>query len=105
MSMSVLSHGFGVRGYRHEQTAVVDGRLVMHLSQPKESRRCSVCGSREVVLSGAIEQESRSVPVGSRPVTIVLPISRVACRACGAVRQVAVTFADPRRSDTKSFAR
>ena len=29
MSMSVLSHGFGVRGYRHEKTLVVDGRLVM----------------------------------------------------------------------------
>ena len=105
MSTSVLYHGFGVRGYRHEQTQVVDGRLVMRLSQPKESCRCSACGSREVVLSGVSEREFRSVPVGSQPVTIVLPIPRVACRACGLVRQVAVKFAEPRRSYTKSIAR
>ena len=83
LSTSVLYHGFGVQGYRHEQTQVVDGRLVMRLSQPKESCRCSACGSREVVLSGVSEREFRSVPVGNQPVTIVLPIPRVACRASG----------------------
>src|SRR5262249_25429195 len=35
----------------------------------------------------------------------VLPIPRVECHACGAVRQVAVPFADPRRSYTKAFER
>ena len=105
MSTVVLYHGFGVRGYRHEKTEVVEGRLVMRLSQSKESCRCSACGSREVVLSGASEREFRCVPIGRQPVTIVLPIPRVACQACGAVRQVVVTFAEPRRSYTKLFAR
>ena len=105
MSTVVLYHGFGVRGYRHEKTEVVEGRLVMRLSQSKESCRCSACGSREVVLSGASEREFRCVPIGRQPVTIVLPIPRVACQACGVVRQVVVTFAEPRRSYTKAFAR
>jgi transposase len=35
----------------------------------------------------------------------VLPVPRVECRACGVVRQVEVTFADPRRSYTKAFER
>jgi transposase len=36
---------------------------------------------------------------------VVLPIPRVECRACSAVRQVEVPFADPRRSYTQSFER
>jgi transposase len=45
------------------------------------------------------------VPIGSKPVTVVLPIPRVACSSCGIVRQVPVTFADPRRSYTRAFER
>jgi transposase len=36
---------------------------------------------------------------------VVLPIPRVECRACGAVRQAEVPFADPRRTYTKAFER
>ena len=46
MSTVVLYHGFGVRGDRQEKTEVVEGRLVIRLSQSKESCRCSACGSR-----------------------------------------------------------
>lgn len=84
MSTVVLYHGFGVRGYRHEKTEVVEGRVVMRLLQSKESCRCSARVSREVVLSGVSEREFRSVPIGRQPVTIVLPIPRVACQAFGA---------------------
>src|SRR5215831_16805468 len=45
----------------------------------------------------ADERRFRSLPIGSRPTAVVLPIPRVECRACGAVRQVMVPFADPRR--------
>ena len=36
---------------------------------------------------------------------MIFPIPRVACRACGVVRQVEVPFADPRRTYTKAFER
>jgi transposase len=45
------------------------------------------------------------VPIGSRPTSVVLPIPRVECQACGVTRQVEVSFADPRRSYTCSFER
>jgi transposase len=45
------------------------------------------------------------VPIGSRPTFVVLPIPRVHCQACGVVRQVEVSFADVRRSYTRSFER
>src|SRR3954462_7836821 len=45
------------------------------------------------------------MPIGPRATFVVLPISRVECRACGVVRQVKIPFADPRRSYTKAFER
>ena len=47
----------------------------------------------------------RALPIGGRAIFVVLPIPRVECQACGAVRQVEVSFADPRRSYTSSFER
>jgi hypothetical protein len=45
----------------------------------------------------ADERRFLSLPIGSRPTAVVLPIPRVGRRACAAVRQVMVPFADPRR--------
>jgi len=45
------------------------------------------------------------VPIGSKPVSVVLAIPRVECPTCGIVRQVPLNFADPRRSYTQAFER
>jgi transposase len=45
------------------------------------------------------------VPIGHKPVRVVLPIPRVQCPRCGIVRQLPVAFADPRRSYTHAFER
>ena len=105
MSTSLLYHGFGVRGYRHRKTEYIEGRIVFHVTQPREACRCSVCGSPEVVLRGQSERRFRSLPIGSRPVTLVVPIPRVGCQTCGMVRQVTIGFAQSRRTYTRSFAR
>jgi len=47
----------------------------------------------------------RTVPLGRKRVELVASIPRLACQACGAVRQAAIGFADPRRTYTKSFER
>src|SRR5206468_7102175 len=60
---------------------------------------------RDVLPRGRVERRFRSLPIGSRSTTIVFPIPRVACQACGLVRQVKLDFADPRRTYTKAFER
>jgi transposase len=45
------------------------------------------------------------VPIGSKPVVIALAIPRLECKECKVVRQAEVTFAQPRRSYTRAFAR
>ena len=58
-----------------------------------------------MVSRGHVERRFRSLPIGLRATSLVLPIPRVECRACGRVRQADVTFADPRRTYTKAFER
>jgi transposase len=105
MSTSLLYHAFGIQGYRYVRTAYVAGQTIFTLGQEPDSYRCSACGSADVVSRGQVERRFRSLPIGSRPTVLVLPVPRVECRACGAVRQVDVTFADPRRSYTRRFER
>lgn len=105
MSTRLLYHGFGVRGYRYIRTQYCEGQVVFTLRQNPEILRCPECGSREVVRRGQVVRQFRTLPIGRKPVFLKLPISRVACRACGVVRQVRLPFADPRRSYTKAFER
>ena len=105
MSTSLLYHAFGIQGYRYVRTAYVEGQTIFTLGQEPDTCRCPACGSADVVSRGHVERRFRSLPIGLRPTLLVLPIPRVECRACGVVRQVDVTFADPRRSYTRRFER
>jgi transposase len=105
MSTSLLYHAFGIQGYRYVRTAYVAGQTIFTLGQDPDTCRCPACGSADVVSRGHVVRRFRSLPIGLRPTFLVLPIPRVECRACGVVRQVDITFADPRRSYTKRFER
>ena len=95
MSTSLLYHAFGIQGYRYVRTRYVQGQTIFTLGQGRDSCRCSACGSADVVSRGRVERRFRCLPIGTRPTSLVLPVPRVECRACGVVRQVDVAFADP----------
>jgi transposase len=105
MSTSFLYHAFGIRGYQYVRTVYEAGQVRLAIRQPRKAWRCSACGSRSVRPRGAIERQFRTLPIGPRPVTIDFAIPRVACTDCGLIRQVALGFADARRSYTKAFER
>jgi transposase len=105
MSTSLLYHAFSIRGYEYVRTQYQDGQVIFTIQQDPRSLRCGACGSRNVRLRGRAERRFQSLPIGSRRTTVVFPIPRVACQACGLVRQVEITFADPRRTYTKAFER
>lgn len=105
MSTSLLYHGFGIRGYQHVATEYVAGEIWFSIEQPRESLSCPLCDSGEVTRRGGEWRTFRTLPVGRRRVTVSLELARVGCAACDVVRQVAIPFADPRRTYTKSFAR
>ncbi len=105
MSTQVLYHGFGVQGYRHVSMKNVGGHLHFTITRPRESLRCRLCGSDRLHSRGRIERPFRSVPIGSKPVTLHLGVSRVECLDCGQTRQAKIGFADEQRSYTRSFER
>jgi transposase len=105
MSTSVFCHALGIRGYRYVRAASVGGSLVVQIEQDTKSCRCSACGGREVVRRGAVQRSFRCVPLGSKPVRILLDVPRLACSSCGVVRQAKIAFAEPRVSYTRTFAR
>ncbi len=105
MSTSLLYHAFGLRGYDYVNSAYEEGRVIFTIRQRRHTYRCPVCDAREVLLHGHQKREFKAVPIGGKPVAVVLPIPRVECRRCGVVRQVPLNFADPRRSYTRAFER
>jgi len=105
MSTSLLYHAFGVRGYRYVATDYQEGGVFFRIAKDIGDCRCSACGSAHVTSRGQVERRFRCLPIGRRSVTAILPIPRVWCLNCGVIRQVALDFADPRRSYTKAFAR
>ena len=105
MSTSLLYHGFGIKGYQYVNSRYEGGAIVFTISQSPFDFRCSNCGSGKVVCKGKIIRRFRTLPIGKKPVWIVMAIQRVLCLSCGLVRQVKVRFADPRRSYTKAFER
>jgi len=105
MSTSLLYHAFGLRGYDHVKTEYTEGTVVFTVQQRPPTCRCPQCDSREVIHHGHETRAFKTVPIGHKPVTLVLAIPRVECRVCKIVRQVALPFADPRRRYTKAFER
>ena len=105
MSTSLLYHAFGIRGYQYIRTDYRGGQTIFTIHQDPQTCRCCACGSHQTIQRGRVERRFRALPIGSRPTFVVLPIPRVECLACGAVRQVKVPFADPRRSYTSCFER
>jgi transposase len=105
MSTSLLYHAFGIRGYEYIRTDYQGGQTIFTIHQDPDDCRCSACGSCAVSSRGHCQRRFIALPIGGRPTSVVLPIPRVECRACGLVRQVEVPFAEPRRSYTKSFER
>lgn len=104
MSTGILYHAWNVCGYTYQCTEYVGGQVLFHIAQ-EDKWRCSQCSSLRVIGRGCSVRYFRTLPIGRKPVKIVLPVQRVECLACGLVRQVKVEFADERRSYTKAFER
>ena len=105
MSTSLLYHAFGIRGYQYTRTDYKGGQTIFSIHQDPTTYRCSACGSPQVLSRGQVLRCFRSLPIGGRATFMVLPIPRVECQGCRVVRQVKVSFANPRRSYTSCFER
>lgn len=105
MSTSLLYHGFGIRGYEYVKTTYEGGKIKFWIEEDRSRLRCVVCGSRAVIGRGKTLREFKCPPIGSRQVSVMLPVRRLECRDCGAIRQAKIQFAHERRRHTKYLER
>lgn len=105
MSTSLLYRAFGAPGYRYVRQSFQGGQVTFTIDKPRERLRCANCGDKDVWAQGGEDRSFRTVPIGSKPVTLKLKVPRVRCFACDKVRQVKIGFADPRKHYTRSFER
>lgn len=105
MSTSLLYQMFGIEGYTYQATDYVQGSAVFRICQEAGELRCPICGCRDVLRRGTILRTIRSLPIGSRLTWIRIPVQRVWCSCCQAVRQVRLQFVDPFKSYTRAFER
>ena len=105
MSASIVYHGFGIRGYQYERSFYEDGTVTFVISQARDRLRCPRCGTSHVERPGEVTRAFRLLPIGRRPVQVVLDVARVFCERCWITRQVKVGFADEYRRHTRSFER
>jgi transposase len=105
MSTSLLYHAFGVRGYQYVSSEFLDGNVYFTITQPRNQLRCSHCGSTETWSQGSMPRMFRGLPIGCKATFLCFSVPRVLCFTCGHVRQVQVSFAEPRRQYTKAFER
>ena len=94
MSTSLLYHAFGVRGYRYVKTEYGEGAVTFTIEQPRESYRCPVCGSDDVIGRGQSVRRFRTVPIGGKPATSSWPspgwsaAAAVPCGRCGSASPI-----------------
>ena len=105
MSTSLLYHGCGIQGYKYIRTYFRNGEIIFKIDHDRFSLRCPNCRSRKFSLKGKYTRLIRSLPIGSKPVFIELPIQRISCHQCDTIRQVEIKFADERRTYTRAFER
>ena len=105
MSTDLLYHGFGIHGYEHVETSFDNGEVQLAIRHKRASSRCSSCHCWNVVLRGEQQRLIRTVPLGRKAVWLLVSIPRVECRRCGVIRQIRLSFAEPRVSYTRAFER
>jgi len=105
MSTSLLYHAFGIIGYFYQSTSYIAGAVIVAIRDDYWRLRCPVCRSRKVRSRGMQLRRFRTVPIGRKAVYIDLPVQRVECSECQAIRQVKIRFAGEHKRYTRAFER
>lgn len=104
MSTSLLYHAFSVRSYEHLRTEYRQGAIYEHIQKKPYAQRCSACRYPGVTQQGRSVVTVRTLPIGKRPVFLVLHLHRLSCRRCGKLRQDCRDVAPARKSYSFALA-
>jgi transposase len=98
-----MYHAFGARTYRLQKTEYRGGAVYFHLV--KKHHECASCRSSAVGLDQMRSYSLRTVPIGGKPVFLVVALATLMCWNCGARQQEAREVAEPKKSYTRALGR
>lgn len=105
MSTGLIYHAFGAVGYKYLKTEYTEGAIRIHMEKHIHKQRCVVCGSADVIRKGRETREIRTLPIGKRPVFLVLHLHRLFCKACTTLHLEPILLAEPKKHWAKILGR
>ena len=106
MATSFLYHAFGTRGYEVLATRYEGGAVVFVLSPREASVRCPHCKRAHFIFKGGRWRDRvQTLPIGRRPVFLLLYYPRILCLECGRLGEIRPSFIDPYVTYTRQLAR
>ena len=107
MSTSDLYHILGIKGFTQLPSPKYEAKGTTYRLEPQAKLiKCPDCGSMDVIRKGAVKRTLRGPRVGDREaIFFEIDVPKVECKACGAIKQIALGIAAPKKSYTKGFAR
>lgn len=105
MSTSFVYHALGLQGYEYVHQKFEGGSVIFRVRPKWRLLRCPACKSKQVTRRGLYFRKLRSLPIGRKPIWLLIEVPRVWCSDCKCLRRISLDIAEPRRSYTRAFAR
>lgn len=96
--MGVADHECTHIEYKH-------GGSILHIRTRKDKICCPRCGKKDFVYSGTVTRDIKSLPMGSRPITLRKTVHRIYCRHCECTVQERIPYAKEKCQYTKRLGR
>lgn len=105
MSTSFLYHTLGIYGYNYVHQKFENGNYILKISPKYNLMVCPNCNSKDIIRRGVTIRRLRTIPIGEKPVILLVEIPRIQCTKCNCIRQINIGIADPKKTYTRRLAR
>lgn len=105
MSTSLLYHAWKIRDCKYLKTEYKGGGVQIHMEYKPAALKCPDCGSTHSIKKGTKLRSFLALPIGSKPVVLLLHQQRILCLKCNALRWVQPAFANGTDRHIKAFVR
>jgi len=105
MNTSFLYHAFGVRTAVCTSIDYKDRGIICDIQTRSDKLCCPKCKSRNIIRNGTVERDIRSLPIGSKPVTLHVKVQRIICRDCKCDCQEKLHYTTGKQTYTHRLAR
>ena len=86
MSTSFLYHALGIYGYNYVHQKFENRNYILRISSKYNLMVCPNCNSKDIIRRGVTIRRLRTIPIGEKPVILLVEIPRIQCTKCNCIR-------------------